>query len=84
MPLAFIYYGILADADDYFAHRLHERAWSNSDATQHEKALWAATQIIDTLNFKGYKATVFALLEADPDATDEEIREAEALQAREF
>lgn len=84
MSLQFIYYGTLAEADDYFDHRLHETAWSNSNATQHEKALWAATQIIDTLNFKGHKATVFAVLDADPDATDEEIREAEAAQAREF
>ncbi len=84
MPMEFEYYGELTDADAYFEMRLHERAWSNSDEALHEKALWAATQIIDTLNFKGYKATVFALLEANPDATDEEIRTAEAAQAREF
>jgi len=82
--MAFIYYGTLAEANDYFDHRLHETAWSASNTSQREKGLWAATQIIDTLNFKGHKATVFALLEADPDADDDEIRDAEADQAREF
>lgn len=88
MALTFIYYGTLDEADDYFAHRLHETAWSASNATQHEKALWAATQILDTLNFKGHKATVHALLETyralHTKPTDEQIRDAEASQDREF
>jgi hypothetical protein len=78
------YYGTLEEADDYFNHRLHETAWSASNATQHEKALWAATQILDTLNYKGKKATVYALLLATPDASEQDIRDAEAAQDREF
>jgi hypothetical protein len=74
----YTYYGTLADADEYFEHRLHAYAWSG---TKKEKALWAATQIIDTLNFKGSKATVFAL---SSDATKEEIQAADLSQPRQF
>jgi hypothetical protein len=84
MALAFIYYGTLSEANDYFDHRLHEEAWSGADTELREKALWAATQIIDTLNFKGNKATVHTLLTATPDATEQQIRDAEAAQVREF
>jgi hypothetical protein len=80
----FIYYGTLQEAQDYFDHRLHESAWSNARVSDRPKALWAATLIIDTLNYKGYKATVHAVLDADPDAEDEDIRAAEAAQEREF
>lgn len=78
------YYGTLAEAQAYFDGRLHETAWSESAAADKPKALRAATRIIDTLNFKGYKNPVFELLDADEDATDEEIRAAEATQALEF
>lgn len=78
------YYGTLEEANDYFSMRLHETAWTDADAADKPKALWAATQIIDTLNYKGRKATVYTLLEADEDAEDEEIREAEADQVLEF
>jgi hypothetical protein len=78
------YYGTLQEANDYFAMRLHELAWTGADAADRPKALWAATQIIDTLNFKGFKAPVYTLLAADPLATDEEIRAAEQTQVLEF
>lgn len=58
------YYGTLGDAYDYFANRLHETAWSAADIVDRPKALWAATQIIDTLNYKGYKAPVWTLLQS--------------------
>jgi hypothetical protein len=77
----FTYYGTLQEAIDYFGHRLHETAWSDSDPADRPKALWAATQIIDTLNYKGVKATVYALAST---ATAAEIREAEASQPMEF
>ncbi len=80
MSISTEYYGSLSEANDYFAMRLHEIAWSGADAADKPKALWAATQIIDTLNYKGRKATVYTLLDADPDAEAEEIREAEAAQ----
>jgi hypothetical protein len=78
------YYGTLEEADDYFANRLHETAWSDADVADRPKALWAATQIIDTLNYKGYKAPVFTLLDSNPLATQEEIRAAEITQDLEF
>jgi hypothetical protein len=40
--------------------------------------------IIDALNFKGYKNTVYELLMASPNASNEEIYEAEAAQPLEF
>jgi len=56
------YYGTLAEAEDYFASRLHEHAWTNAVPTDRTKALIAATRIIDYLNFKGDKATVYTLI----------------------
>lgn len=84
MAIPSSYYGTLQEAIDYFDGRLHETAWSSSTASDRPKALRAATRIIDTLNFKGYKHTVYELLEDDPDATEEEIREQEAAQELEF
>jgi hypothetical protein len=58
------YYGTLQEATDYFGNRLHERAWSLALVADRPKALLSATLVIDTLNFKGYKAPVFALLKS--------------------
>jgi hypothetical protein len=84
MAITQTFYGDEAEADTYFSNRLHESAWTAAAAEDHPKALWAATLIIDALNFKGAKSTVYALLQADESATDEEIREAEANQDLEF
>lgn len=84
MTISYSYYGTLQEAYDYFDHRLHETAWTGADVADRPKALWAATQIIDTLNYKGRKATVYQLLQSNPNATEEEIRVAEASQALEF
>lgn len=81
MSITTDYYGNLLEAEEYFAIRLREHAWSSADPVDRPKALWAASVIIDALNYKGYKSTVFAL---DDSATDEEIREAEAAQSLEF
>jgi hypothetical protein len=82
------YYGTLADANEYFDNRLHEEAWYDAIASDRPKALIKATQIIDNLNFKGYKASVYDILYDEDgnelDVTDEEIREAEAEQELEF
>jgi len=78
------YYGTLDEAGDYFAKRLHEIAWSEASALDREKALIAARGIIDGLNYKGYKASVYALLRVNPSATQEQIRAAEASQPLEF
>lgn len=77
----FDYYGTLQEAIDYFAHRLHETAWTDSDSADRPKALWAATQIINTLNYKGVKSAVYAL---DSSASEADIRAAEASQPMEF
>jgi len=82
--LGMIYYGTLAEADSYFASRLHERAWFDADPADRPKALWAATQIIDALNYKGNKHSVYTLLLANPSASQDEIRAAEANQPLEF
>lgn len=99
MALNTEYYGTLQEANDYFAMQLHKDAWSLATPSDRPKALWCATQIIDALNFKGFKAPVAALLEQyhlmdipsvfTPGAnalvpTLEQIREAEASQALEF
>lgn len=78
------FYGTVAEAHGYFELRLHEKAWSKASAKKREQALWGATRIIDTLNFKGNKAAVHSLLKSNANATDEQIRVAEASQPLEF
>lgn len=93
MSLNFSYYGQqtgstiparIAEANEYFAQRLHETAWSDATDANREKALIAARGVIDGLSFKGVKATVYALLQTNPSATLIEIQAAEAAQALEF
>jgi len=78
------FYGTIVDAQDYFDNRLHETAWSEATSTDRKKALIAATNIIDQLNYKGEKAPVAALLLADENATHAEQRIANETQALEF
>jgi hypothetical protein len=59
------HYGSVAEATDYFANRLHEFAWTNAPPLDRQKSLIMATRIIDTLNFKGNKATVTTLISAN-------------------
>jgi len=97
MALNVTYYGTLVEAEEYFALRLHEWAWSAASASDKEKALIAARRLIDGLNYKGYKSTVYVVLQANGifDFTDDltyewydtllaEIRAAEAEQVNEF
>lgn len=82
-------YATIQEAETYFASRLHETAWSQANANDREPALIAATRIIDSLSFKGYKAAVYAALLANSNVTDETvlqgiIRTAEASQELEF
>ena len=96
MAISTSYYGDLSEADAYFALRLHESAWTDAAASDRPKALWAATQIIDTLNYKGYKNSVYLLLQqydldeiptaigTYPAPTIEEIMIAEVSQELEF
>lgn len=75
------YYGSVAEAHAYFSVRLHELAWSNASVSDRPRALWAATQIIDQLSYKGDKNTVYLLGDCP---TDEEIRAANESQVLEF
>ena len=70
MALNFDYYGNadgdtpaerIAEATNYFAQRLHETAWSAANDADREKALIAARGIIDALNYKGVKHSVYTL-----------------------
>jgi len=58
-------YGDVATATDYFAHRLHEFAWTRAKPVDRPKSLIFATRIIDTLNFKGNKKSIQDLLTAN-------------------
>lgn len=84
MSITNVYYGNVIEANEYFALRLNERAWTAASVEDRPKALWAAALIIDALSYKGSKSTVYTLLASSPNATDEEIREAEAAQDLEF
>jgi len=81
------FYGTISEANEYFMHRLHESAWSDSSPDDRRKALIRATALIDRLNFKGEKAAVYALMHADGTErrpTPAERREAEVSQELEF
>ena len=64
MALSNATYGDIYEAQDYFDMRLHEFAWSNAKPVDRQKALIAASRIIDYLNFKGSKATVWQMLDS--------------------
>lgn len=78
------YYGTVAAADTYFDNRLHQSDWAVALVENKDKALLAATRDVDRLSFAGVKTTVFDLLAANPDATDEEIAAADASQLLQF
>ncbi len=91
-PVPVIYYGDVTDANAYFANRLHSDAWLEADSADLPKALWAATQIIETLNWKGMRHSLWTLLKQypqpwepwSPHPTSEQIRQAEQDQPLEF
>ncbi len=76
-----IYYGSVARAHAYFATRLHEEAWSYASPEDRPKALWAATQIIDSLRYRGAKHAVAILGRC---STTEEVQAAHVAQPLEF
>jgi hypothetical protein len=77
-------YRTVLDADSYFGSQLYADDWTGASESDKEKALLAATRAVDSLKFRGYKKTVYDLLEADPDATDEEIQDAYDSQVLQF
>ena len=84
MALDLTFYGTIEEAETYFTMRLHEYAWTSASSADKTRALYAARQIVDALNYKGHKATVYTLLVANPLATDAEVRAAEVAQPLEF
>jgi P2-related tail formation protein len=84
MGISYTNYGTLAGAITYFASRLHSDPWDEASADDRNRALLAATRVIDTLNYKGDKNAVYVAKLADPEITDAAIREAEASQPHEF
>src|SRR5580704_4751168 len=86
MAIVSDFYGTLQEAQDYFDNRLHEKAWSRARPLDRPKALRAATIIIDTLAYKGIKASVSVYMNSIPRQlwTDADIRAADATQPLEF
>jgi hypothetical protein len=78
------HYSTVEDANSYFENRLHEYDWSAAPTANKEKALLAATKDVDALVYDGYKTPAYDLLQADPDATDEELEAAADTQLLEF
>jgi hypothetical protein len=91
------YYGTLSGANAYFDNRLHSESWSDSTPSDRPKALLEATRIIDSLNYRGVKNSVWLIMyEADPYNTGnytqilvnppsrQDIIDADATQALEF
>jgi hypothetical protein len=79
-------YGTKTEADEYFANRLHETAWTAATAANRAKALIAARAIIDSLNYKGIKHSVYTLCGSSETSGlgQDDIRAAEASQPLEF
>jgi hypothetical protein len=56
------YYGTLGEANTYFANRLHSTAWTTAAAADKPKALLQACQIIDNLNYRGVKNSLYVIM----------------------
>jgi hypothetical protein len=56
------YYGTVNGANVYFDSRLHSEAWANSAPDDRPKALNEATQIIESLCYKGVKHAVWLIM----------------------
>ncbi len=63
MAIDTTFYGTIDEATQYFQNRLHADSWFNAAVADRPKGLWAATQIIDTLNYKGNKHSVWLVLQ---------------------
>ena len=81
MALTYTNYGTYAAAVEYFSHRLHETSWTGASVSDREKSLILATTLIDALNFKGVKSSVYLIGE---DADSDALAAAEASQVLEF
>lgn len=75
------FYGTLLDANAFFAARLHSYDWDAAGASDRQKAMTQATELIDQFDYLNDKYPVAIL---DADATDEEKRTAELSQELQF
>ena len=87
------YFGTLSGANSYFDNRLHSEGWSDSAPADRPKALTEATQLIESLNYKGVKHAVWLIMydQTSPYAkkltdvpTRDEVIAADATQELEF
>ncbi len=70
------HYGTLVEANQFFAGRLHAFDWENALVGDRTKAMSQATELIDQLDFAGYKAAVQEYLDGleCPDVDDEDVQ----------
>lgn len=84
------YYGTVNGANVYMTERLFTEAWDQASGSDRVAALIQGTRIIDALNYKGVKSTVYAIkYDADGDCispapTEDEIITADQAQYLEF
>ena len=76
-----VMYGTLDGANTYFNNRLHADLWFEESSLNRTRALYTAARLMDQLNYKGRKHTVYEL---DSEATATEKRVAELVQELEF
>lgn len=63
MACPFPFYGSIQSADEYFQCKLFEQAWGLSNPTERQNSLIAAARIVDSLNYKGVKHSVYVVLQ---------------------
>lgn len=64
-------YGSITEANAYFATRLHCEAWEDASVSDRTKALNEATRVIDSLNYKGVKHSVWSIMFEYDSASEE-------------
>lgn len=84
MAVTWLGYGSLVECSNFFEQRLHTFHYDNASATDRIKANNQAWYGINQFNYIGEKRPVHLLLEANPDATEEEIQTAWLSQDGEF
>lgn len=59
-----LFYGTVAEADDYFTQCLHREGWFGCSVVEKENALKCATRIIERLRYKGYKHALWLKIQS--------------------
>lgn len=78
------HYGTMVAANAFFSSRLHSYDWDMATLADRTKALNQATEIINQFNYIGEKYSVASLRASDPDASCEQLRQANLSQENEF